>query len=148
MEHLEPGAQTDDDAATDTFTGLLENAVGGLGRVGDREHVEQSVQFFFAACGEELIDLPNVASVLRVAPFHIKYQGLQQIHFSVVPEMVSLPVAGVFNDDVAEKLGHQLLALDFGQAVPGIGGGGGHQIEHLHRVPLIPEVGAAFFVEL
>ena len=51
LEHLEPGAQADDDAAPDTLRGLLENAVGGLGRVGDEQPVKQVIQFLFAGHG-------------------------------------------------------------------------------------------------
>ena len=61
--------------------------------------------------------------------------------------MVTLPVSSIFDDNVAEKLGHQLLPLDLRKAVPGIRGGGGDQIEHLDGVALIPKVGAAFLVK-
>ena len=65
-----------------------------------------------------------------------------------VPEVVSPLAAGILDDDITEKLGHQLLALNLGEAVPGIRCGGGDQIEHLDGVPLIPEIGAGLFVKL
>ena len=148
MKHLEPGPQPDDDAAPDTFAGLLENVVGGLGRVGDGEYIEQGIQLLLAARGEKLVDLSDTAPVLRVALLHVEHQGLQQIHLSVVPEVVALPIAGILNDHITEKLGHQLLPLNLGKAVPRVGGGGRDEIEHLHGVALVPEVGTAFFVEL
>ena len=115
--------------------------------MGDVQYVKDGVQLLFAAHGKKLVDLTDVALLRRIAPLHIEHQSFQQIQFGVVPEVVSPLAAGILDDDITEKLGHQFLALDLGEAVPGIGGGGGNQVEYLHGVPLIPEVGAALFVE-
>ena len=45
LEHLQPCAQPDDDAAAHRVGRLPEDVVGGLCRVGDREQVEEAVQF-------------------------------------------------------------------------------------------------------
>ena len=116
--------------------------------MGDVQYVKDGVQLLFAAHGKKLVDLTDVALLRRIAPLHIEHQSFQQIQFGVVPEVVSPLAAGILDDDITEKLCHQFLALDLGQAVPGVGGGRSNQVEHLHRVPLIPEVGAAFFVKL
>ena len=112
----------------------------------DGENIKNGVQLLFTAHGEKLIDLPDIALLWRVALFHIEDQGFQQIQLGVVPKVVTLSVACVLDNHVAEQLGHQFLALDLRKAVPGIGGGGRHQIEHLDGVALVTQVGAALFV--
>ena len=115
--------------------------------MGDVQHIKDGVQLLLAAHGEKLVHLPDIAFLQRIPPLHIEHQGLEQIQLGGIPEMVSPLAAGILDDDITEKLCHQFLALDLGEAVPGIGGGGGNQVEYLHGVPLIPEVGATLFVE-
>ena len=147
LKHLEPGTQADDNAAPDALSGLLEDAIGRFGRVADWDIIKQSVQLLLTAHGQQLVDLSDVLFFIRIAPLHIEDQCFQQIHLGVVPEVVSFSTACILDDNVTEKLRHQLLPVDLRQTVPGVRTGGCDQIEHLHRVALVPEVLAGFFVE-
>jgi hypothetical protein len=49
LKYLEPGPQTDDDAAPDILAGLLEDAVGGFSRVGDGQHIKKGIQLLLTA---------------------------------------------------------------------------------------------------
>ena len=57
---------------------------------------------------------------LGIADGNIEDQRLEQIHFGAVPEVVAPVAARIADDNVAEKLRHQLLSVDLGQAVPRI----------------------------
>ena len=148
LEHLQPAPQPDDDAASDIFRGLLEDAVRGLGRVAHRQNVKQGVQLFLVAHRQQLVNLADVLFLRRIIATDVEDQGLEQIEFGIVPEMIAPLAARVFNDHIAEELGHQLLALDLRKTVPGVRGGGRHQIEHADGVTLVPQVLAGLFVQL
>ena len=68
----------------------------------DGENIKDGVQLFFTAHGEKLIDLSDVALFWRIAPLHIEDQGFQQIQLGVVPKVVTLSVACVLDDHIAE----------------------------------------------
>ena len=85
-----------------------------------RECVKQFVQFLFRAAYKQLIRFANVPPLRWIAPLDKQDKRLEKIHFGAVPEMVAPVAAGVADDNVAEKLCHQLLSVDLGQAVPRI----------------------------
>ena len=118
LKHLQTGAKSDDDAAAHILAGLLEDAVGRFRRMVHAQLVKDGVQLCFGVRGQQLIDLPNVLSVLRVVPLHIQHEGFQQIHLCAVPKVVAPLAARVFDDDIAKELRHQFLAVDFCEAVP------------------------------
>ena len=62
--------------------------------------------------------------------------------------MVSPLGAGVLDDNVAEELRHQLLALDLAKAVPRVRGLGSNKIKHLHLVALRSQILARFLIKL
>ena len=49
LEHLQPGAKADDDAAADCIAGLLIQAVWRFGRMGGRQVLKQAVQIGLTA---------------------------------------------------------------------------------------------------
>lgn len=112
LKYLKPGTKVNNDAAPDALYKLLENAVGGFGRMGNVQHIKNSVQFLFTAHGKKLVHLANIALLRWIPPIHIEHQGFQQIQFGGVPEVVAPLAASVFDDNVAKQLGHQLLALN------------------------------------
>ena len=120
LEHLQPGAETDNDAAAHALRRLAEDAVRRSGRMPQRERVKQFVQFLFRAAYKQLIRFANVPSFRGIAALDKQDERLEKIHFGAVPEMVPTVAAGVVDDDIAEKLRHQLLSVDLGQAVPRI----------------------------
>ena len=79
--------------------------------------------------------------LLRSASFliliHVKDQGLEQIGFAVVPEVVAFAGAGVADDDVGQHVSHKGVALEVRHAVPGVPVGGTHQVEDLHVIPIL-----------
>ena len=83
------------------------------------QNIKQAVQLTFAALGDEVVHLANIPLLRRVCEINIQNQCFQQVHLAGIPETVALASAvGVFDDNVYEKLRHQLLSLDFFQAVP------------------------------
>ena len=66
------------------------------------KNIENGVQFLFGTHGKQFVDFANVTLFLGVALFHIKDQCLEQIHFCVVPEMITSLTAGIFDNDIAE----------------------------------------------
>ena len=82
--------------------------------------VKQFVQLLFRAAYKQLIRLANVPTLRGIAALDEQDKRLEKIHLSAVPEVVSAVAAGVADDNVAEKLRHQLLPVDLGQAVPRI----------------------------
>ena len=85
-----------------------------------RERVKQLVQFLFRAAYKQLIRFANVSSFRWIAALDKQHKCFEKIHFGAVPEVVSAVAAGVADDNVAEKLRHQFLSVDLGQAVPRI----------------------------
>ena len=85
-----------------------------------RERVKQFVQFLFRAAYKQLIRFANVPPLRWIAALDKQDERLEKIHLGTVPEVVAPVAAGVADDNVAEKLRHQLLPVDLGQAVPRI----------------------------
>ena len=84
-----------------------------------RQNIKQAVQLAFAALSNEVVHLTNVSLLRRVGEVNVQDQRFQQVHLSRIPETVTFAGAvGVLNDDIHEKLRHQLLPLNFFQAVP------------------------------
>ena len=84
------------------------------------ERVKQFVQLLFRAAYKQLIRLANVPTLRWIAALDKQHKCFEKIHFGAVPEMVAPVAACVADDNVAEKLCHQLLPVDLGQAVPRI----------------------------
>ena len=120
LEHLQPGTETDNDAAAHALRRLPEDAVRRSGRMPQRERVKQFVQFLFRAAYKQLIRFANVSPFRWIAALDKQDERLEKIHLGTVPEVVSAVAAGVADDNVAEKLRHQFLPVDLGQAVPRI----------------------------
>ena len=120
LEYLQPGAETDNDAAAHALRRLPEDAVRRSGRMPQRERVKQFVQFLFRAAYKQLIRFANVSSFRWIAALDKQDERLEKIHFGAVPEVVAPVASRVADDNVAEKLRHQLLPVDLGQAVPRI----------------------------
>jgi len=112
-----------------------------------RQPVKQIVQLLLAFQCQQLVHLPDVFALGRVALFHIQHQSLEQIRFRVVPEMVFTLDSGILDNHIAKQLRHQFLPLDLRQAVPRIAVFGRYEVEHLDRVALVTEVRAGFFVD-
>ena len=146
LKHLQPGAETDNDAAAHALRRLPEDAVRRSGRMPQRERVKQFVQLLFRAAYKQLIRLANVPTLRGIAALDKQDERLEKIHLCAVPEMVTPVAARIADDNIAEKLRHQLLSVDLGQAVPRIRRRGCDQIEHAHGVTLIAQIGACFFV--
>ena len=85
-----------------------------------RERVKQFVQFLFRAAYKQLIRFANVLPLRWIAALDKQDERLEKIHFGAIPEVVAPVAACVADDNVAEKLRHQLLPVDLGQAVPRI----------------------------
>ena len=85
-----------------------------------RERVKQLVQFLFRAAYKQLIRFTDVPSFRGIAALDEQDKRLEKIHLSAVPEMVTPVAARIADDNIAEKLRHQLLSVDLGQAVPRI----------------------------
>ena len=85
-----------------------------------RERVKQFVQFLFRAAYKQLIRFANVPPLRWIAALDKQHKCFEKIHFGAVPEVVAPVAACVADDNVAEKLRHQLLPVDLGQAVPRI----------------------------
>ena len=111
-----------------------------------RERVKQFVQFLFRAAYKQLIRFANVSPFRWIAALDKQDERLEKIHLGTVPEVVSAVAAGVADDNVAEKLRHQLLPIDLGQAIPRIRRRGRDQIKHAHGIALIAQIGACFFI--
>ena len=120
LEYLQPGAETDNDAAAHALRRLAEDAVRRSGRMPQRERVKQFVQLLFRAAYKQLIRLANVPTLRGIAALDKQHKCFEKIHFGAVPEVVAPVAACVADDNVAEKLRHQLLSVDLGQAVPRI----------------------------
>lgn len=66
LEHLQPGAKADDDAAAHCVAGLLEQAVGRFGRMGGRQNIKQTSKSLYRGLGS--IDIAAIArSVLMIS---------------------------------------------------------------------------------
>ena len=113
-----------------------------------RERVKQLVQFLFRTAYKQLIRFANVPSFRGIAALDKQDERLEKIHFGAVPEMVPTVAAGVADDDIAEKLRHQLLSVDLGQAVPRIRRRRRDQVEHAHGIALAAQIGTGFLVQL
>ena len=111
-----------------------------------RERVKQFVQFLFRAAYKQLIRLANVPTLRWIAALDKQNKCFEKIHFGAVPEVVAPVAACVADDNVAEKLRHQLLPIDLGQAIPRIRRRGRDQIKHAHGIALIAQIGAGFLV--
>ena len=146
LEHLQPGAETDNDAAAHALRRLPEDAVRRSGWMPQRERVKQFVQFLFRAAYKQLIRFANVSPFRWIAALDKQDKRLEKIHLSAVPEMVTPVAARIADDNIAEKLRHQFLSVDLRQAVPRIRRRGCDQIEHAHGIALIAQIGACFFV--
>ena len=120
LEHLQPGAEPDNDAAAHALRGLPEDTVRRSGRMPQRERVKQLVQFLFRAAYKQLIRFANVPTLRWIAALDKQDERLEKIHLGAVPEVVAPVAARVADDNVAEKLRHQLLPVDLGQTVPRI----------------------------
>ena len=121
LEHLQPGAKADDDAAAHRVAGLLEQAVGGFGRMGGRQNIKQAIQVGFPVQRQQPVHLTDIPVFFRIALVHIEDKGFQQVHLTGVPEVVALAGAvGVLDDDIHKKLRHQFLPFHFGKAVPAV----------------------------
>ena len=118
LEYLQPGAETDNDAAAHALRRLAEDAVRRSGWMPQRERVKQLVQFLFRAAYKQLICFANVPTLRGIAALDKQDKRLEKIHLSTVPEVVAAVAASIADDNVAEKLRHQLLPVDLGQAVP------------------------------
>ena len=118
LENLQSGAESDDNAAAHTLRRLLENAVGRFGRMRDRKNIKKRVQLLFGTGGDQLIHLADVLLFLGITGGNIEHQRLEQIHFSAVPEVVTSFAAGIFDDDITKKLGHQFLTADLRKTIP------------------------------
>ena len=147
LEHLQPGAETDNDAAAHALRRLAEDAVRRSGRMPQRERVKQFVQFLFRAAYKQLIRFTDVPPLRWIAALDKQDERLEKIHFGAVPEMVTPVAARIADDNIAEKLRHQLLPVDLGQAIPRIRRRGRDQIKHAHGVTLIAQIRAGFFVQ-
>ena len=51
---------------------------------------------------------------------HIEQQGFEQVLLGIVPKAVGTAVVAVLDDHVGKDLGHQVIAVDLTQAIPGI----------------------------
>ena len=87
-----------------------------------RQDVKQGVQFLLTAHSKQLVNFADVLFFRRVVVADVQHQRLEQIEFGVVPEVVALLTAGILYDNITEQLGHQFLALNLRQAVPGVRG--------------------------
>ena len=112
-----------------------------------RERVKQLVQLLFRTAHEQLIRFADVPPLRWIAALDKQDERLEKIHFGAVPEVVAPVAAGVADDNVAEKLRHQLLTIDLGQAIPRIRRRGRDQIEHADGVALIAQIRAGFLVQ-
>ena len=65
-----------------------------------------------------MVHFADVLLFLGIAGGNIEDQRLEQIHFGAVPEVVAFLAAGILDDDVAEKLGHQFLTADLRKTIP------------------------------
>ncbi len=90
LEHLEPAAQAYDDAAPHRVGRLPKDVIGRFGRVPRRQGADHLSECCLTLIAEQLVYLTDVAKPFRVGKAHIEDQGLQKIHFAVVPEMVAL----------------------------------------------------------
>ena len=84
----------------------------------NRKNTKKRVQLLFGAGGNQLIHLADILLFLGIAGGNIEDQRLEQIHFGAVPEVVAFLAAGIFDDDVTEKLSHQFLTADLRKAIP------------------------------
>ena len=75
LEYLQPCAKPDDDAAAHRVGRLLEDVIGRLCRVGDREQVKEAVKLLLGVHGQQLIDLSDVLSLRRESLVHIQHKG-------------------------------------------------------------------------
>ena len=147
LEHLQPAAKPDNNAAAHRIGCLPENCERRFGRMGGREQVEQVFQFLLRRMGEQLVDLFHGFPPLRVAPFHIQNQSLEEIRFRAVPEVVAPFIPGILDNNVAEKLGHQFVTFNFRKAGPGVRVLRGYQVEHPDGIALFPQILACCFVQ-
>ena len=121
LEHLQPGAKADDDAAAHRVAGLLEQAVGRFGRMGGRQNIKQAIQVGFPVQRQQPVHLADIPVFFGIALVHIEDEGFQQVHLTGVPEVVALAGAvGVLDNDIHKKLRHQFLPFHFGKAVPAV----------------------------
>ena len=118
LENLQSGAEPDDNAAAHTLRRLLENAVWRFGRMREGKNIKKRIQFLFGTGGEQLVHFADVLLFLGIAGGNIEDQRLEQIHFCAVPEVVAFLAAGILDDDVTKKLGHQFLTADLRKTIP------------------------------
>ena len=93
-------------------------AIGRFGRMRDRKNIKKRIQLLFGTGGNQLIYLADILLILGIAGGNIEHQRLEQIHFGAVPEVVTPFAAGIFDDDVTKKLGHQFLTADLCKTIP------------------------------
>ena len=118
LENLQSGAEPDDNAAAHTLRRLLENAVWRFGRMREGKNIKKRIQFLFGTGGEQLVHFADVLLFLGIAGGNIEDQRLEQIHFGAVPEVVAFFAAGILDDNVTKKLGHQFLTADLRKTIP------------------------------
>ena len=65
-----------------------------------------------------MVHFADVLLFLGIAGGNIEDQCFEQIHFCAVPEVVAFLAAGILDDDVTKKLGHQFLTADLRKTIP------------------------------
>lgn len=87
-------------------------------------------QRFFRVPREQLIDIGQIFPLRgeTLIQISVEDKGLEQVGFTVVPEVVTFAAAGVADDDICENLRHHGVAVQIGHAVPGIAMLGVNQI--------------------
>ena len=95
----------------------------------------KAVQLAFTALRDKVVHLAYVPLLRWVGEVNVQDQRFQQVHFAGIPKAVALAGAvGILDDDIHEKLRHQLLFFNFFQTVPRVGIFGADKVEHTHCV--------------
>ena len=103
--------------------------------------LEHGCQCLFRVPGKQLIDIGQIFPLRgeTLIQISVEDKGLEQVGFTVVPEVVTFAAAGVADDDIGENLRHHGITVQIGHTVPGIAMLGVNQIQNLDLISVVPK---------
>ena len=113
LQHLKSCSQTQYDTGFHRVTGLSKQVEWGTCRMAKRQLIELGYQLPLTVLGKQLIYRSKILLIetqFLILVYH-QDQRLQQIAFTVVPEMITLTGTGIADNDVGQNLSHQGISV-------------------------------------
>lgn len=87
---------------------------------------------------QHLVDRSQVLALRTAAAvqIHIQNQRLEQVALAIIPEVVTLALTGIANDNIGQHLSKESIPTQVRHTVPGITMLRIDQVEHLNLIPV------------